>query len=121
MKTLIIFTLLFCFLLACEGDRGPMGPSGLEGIQGPPGEDVQIISITGSINYSRNYGFFEIFNPIIRADDAVDIFVRPASPITAWATTEYAFGDGFALIYDPNYSLIGWYYLVRIIPNADGE
>ena len=126
MKTLTIvltIILLLCLSLSCEGDRGPMGPTGRqgptgnEGPQGPPGEGVQIISIIGQINNSRYYGFFEIWNSIIRADDVVDVYVGPDTQIIAWASCEHAYGDGFALIYDPDYSLVGWYYLVRIVRN----
>ncbi len=127
MKKVIIAILFLCFLLACEGDRGPMGPVGPqgppgdEGPQGLPGEDVQIISIVGQISNSRYYGFFEIWNSIIRADDVVDVYVGPDTQIIAWASCEHAYGDGFALIYDPDYSLTGWYYLVRIIRNPDDQ
>lgn len=131
MKKAIIATLFLCFSLACEGDRGPMGnqgatgsegpqgPPGLDGPEGSPGEDIQIISIVGRIGSVRSYGFFEIWNSIIRADDVVNVYMGVDSPIINWGSCQYVYGDGFAWIYDPDYSLTGWYYLVRIIPNPD--
>lgn len=110
--------LLACFMLACEGEQGPMGPPGQ---QGQPGGDAQIISIVGQVGSFRSSGFFEIFNTTIRANDAVTVYVGVDSPITNWASCEFAYGDGFALIYDPNYSLVGWYYLVRIIRNPEDQ
>lgn len=99
------------------GPTGRQGPTGNEGPQGPPGEGVQIISITGQINSLRSVGFFEVYNSIIRADDIVNVYVGVDSPLISWGSCFYVYGDGFVWIYDPDYSLLGWYYLVRIVRN----
>lgn len=90
MKKLIILILIFCFSLACEGDRGPTGP------QGPPGEVVNHAPVIMALVVDwRTF----IYDGVVEITVNVSVIDKDGDDlvVTVKATAEYPDGQSSRL------------------------
>jgi len=105
-----------------QGDQGPVGPEGPQGPVGPEGPiGATIVYVTGVISVGDYSGEWVLIEDVAIRDDAVtQVYLSPSGEEGWISLSLFVLEDGQVWINDPSQDLLGWDYMIVIIPNAEG-
>ena len=130
---LISMVLIFSACEALRGPTGPQGPQGERGFQGPPGDDLSVQIVTGTI-LNRNYtdgnpnhaslplgdAFGEPTVLFLGIENVNGVYNKIDFSAVIWGgrNSDYAVpgtGGWYVLVYDPNKGRVGSNYQVKFV------